>query len=180
MRSLALAAMLLLAAIPARAQDAAAVAATNSFYTATQALPRAGGIPAPAARARLQSLLSTRLGALIGQAAAAEARFRAANKFAPPLLEGDLFSSLFEGPASFKVGACTGTAMAQRCRVQFNRPPEPGARGPVRPADWGDDLLLVNEGGGWKVDDVDYRGGFAFGNTGLLSQTLAMVIRAAS
>ncbi len=53
-------------------------------------------------------------------------------------------------------------------------------RGPARPADWNDDLLLVNEGGVWKVDDVDYRGGFVSGNTGLLSQTLTMVIRAAS
>ena len=54
------------------------------------------------------------------------------------------------------------------------------ASGSVQPADWNDDLLLVNEGGAWKVDDVDYRGGFAYGNTGLLSQSLAMVIRAAS
>ncbi len=77
-------------------------------------------------------------------------------------------------------GTCTGTATAQRCRIQFHRPPEPKASGPVRPADWGDDLLLVREGGGWKVDDVDYRGGFAYGNTGLLSQALAMVIKAAS
>jgi hypothetical protein len=177
MKRPALALTLLLAAIvPAQAQDAGTAA--NNFYTSVMALPRAGGIPVPSARARLQPLLSTRLAALINQAAAAEARFRAGNKFAPPLLEGDLFSSLFEGPAAFRLGACTGTAVAQRCRIQFSRPPAPGA--PARPTDWGDDLLLVNEGGGWKVDDVDYRGGFAFGNTGLLSQTLAMVIRAAS
>ncbi len=178
MKHLALALVLLLATAPARAQDAGAAA--NNFYTIALALPRTGGIPVPSARARLQPLLSARLNGLITQAAAAEARFRAANKFAPPLLEGDLFSSLFEGPVSFKVGACTPMAAAQRCRIQFSHPPTPNARGPARPAEWGDDLLLVNEGGGWKVDNVDYRGGFAFGNTGLLSQSLAMVIRAAS
>lgn len=174
--------VLLLAAFPAHAQsaDRDAGAAAASFATTTLAPPRTGGIPAPAARARLQPLLSDRLNALITQAAGAEARFRTANKFAPPLLEGDLFSSLFEGPTSFRPGACTGTAAAQRCRMQFRRPPAANARGPARPAEWGDDLLLVNEAGSWKVDDVDYRGGFAFGNTGLLSQTLAMVIRAAS
>ena len=178
MKTLALTLVLMLAPVAAQAQDAGAAA--NTFYTTALALPRTGGIPAPSARARLQPLLSARLNGLIAQAATAEARFRAANKFAPPFLEGDLFSSLFEGPVSFRVGACTPAAAAQRCRIQFNRPPMPGARGPARPADWGDDLLLVNEGGGWKVDDVDYRGGFAFGNTGLLSQSLAMVIRAAS
>ena len=173
-------ALLVAAATPVAAQDAGAGQAANSFLSAHLALPRTGGIPDAAARAKLGPMLSVRLNTLINQAAAAEARFRAANKFAPPLLEGDLFSSLFEGPATYQLGACTGTATAQRCRIQFSRPPAPNARGPARPAAWGDDLLLVNEGGGWKVDDVDYRGGFAFGNTGLLSQTLGMVIRAAS
>ena len=91
-----------------------------------------------------------------------------------------MFSSLFEGPTSFRQGACTGTAAAQRCRMQVSRSPAANVRGPARPAEWGDDLLLVNEAGSWKVDDVDYRGGFSLGNNGLLSQSLAMVIRAAS
>jgi len=171
--------LLLLAAGPARAQDMGASRAAGSFYTAWLSPPRASGIPAPAARARIEPLLSARLAQLMAAAAAADARFRTANRFAPPLLEGDLFSSLAEGPASFQVGTCTGTATAQRCRIRFHRPPELKSAGSVRPADWGDDLLLVNEGGGWKVDDVDYRGGFPYGNTGLLSQALTMVIQAA-
>ena len=170
--------LLLFAALPAQAQDAGAVA--QGFYTQWLTPPRSNGLPSPTVRARIAPLLSQRLSQLFAQAAAADTRFRAANRFAPSLLEGDLFSSLLDGPASFRVGACTGTAAAQRCRIQFHRPPEPKAAGPVRPADWGDDLLLVNEGGTWKVDDVDYRGGFAYGNTGLLSQTLTMLIRSAS
>jgi hypothetical protein len=164
----------------AGAQDAAAALAANNFYTTTRALPRAAGIPAPSAQARLQPLLSARLARLMSEAAAAQARFRARVPFAPPLLEGDLFSSALEGPASFRVGACNGTPAAQRCRIEFTRPPAAMARGPVQPGTWNDDLLLINEGGVWKVDDVDYRGGFAYGNTGLLSQSLAMVIRSAS
>jgi hypothetical protein len=171
---------LVLAVTPVAAQVAGADAAADSFYKAWLTPPRSNGIPSPAARARLAPLFSARLAQLIGQAAAADARFRSANRFAPSLMEGDLFSSLLDGPASYRIGACTGTATTQRCRIQFHRPPEPKSSGPVRPADWGDDLLLVNEGGGWKVDDVDYRGGFAYGNTGLLSQALAMVIKAAS
>ena len=174
--------VLLLATFPAHAQaaDKDAGAAAASFATTILVLPRTGGIPAPAARARLQPPLSARLNALITQAAGAEVRFRAVNKFAPPLLEGGLFFSLFEGPTSFRQGACTGTAAAQRCRMQVSRSPAANVRGPARPAEWGDDLLLVNEAGSWKVDDVDYRGGFSLGNNGLLSQSLAMVIRAAS
>ena len=171
---------LALSATPAAAQDVGAGLVANGFYTAWLTPPRADGLPSPAMRARLAPWLSARLSQLVAQAAAADARFRAANRFAPSLMEGDLFSSLLEGPASFRIGACTGTATAQRCRIQFHRPPDLKARGPARPADWGDDLLLVREDGGWKVDDVDYRGGFAYGNTGLLSQSLALVIKAAS
>ena len=171
---------LLLAATPSLAQDPGAAAAANGFYTSLRALPRAAGIPAPSAQARLQPLMSARLARLMSEATAAQNRFRARARFAPPLLEGDLFSSALEGAASFQVAGCNGTPAAQRCRIQFHRTPVANARGPVQPADWNDDLLLVNEGGAWKVDDVDYRGGFAYGNTGLLSQSLAMVIRAAS
>ncbi len=45
----------------------------------------------------------------MSEAAAAQARFRARVPFAPLLLEGDLFSSALEGPASFRVGGCNGT-----------------------------------------------------------------------
>ncbi len=185
MKRIAAAFLLLFAAAPgmvrtAAAQDVAALAAANNFYTATRALPRAAGIPAPAAQARLQPLLSARLARLMAEAASAQARFRARVPFAPPLLEGDLFSSALEGPASFRTGACNGTPAAQRCRIEFTRPSVPNARGPAQPNNWNDDLLLINEGGVWKVDDVDYRGGFAYGNTGLLSQSLSMVIRSAS
>ena len=169
----------LLAATPAAAQDPAAAAA-NNFYTAYLNLPRAAGLPAPASQARLQPLMSGRLARLMGEATAAQSRFRARVPFAPPLLEGDLFSSALEGPASFRVAGCSGTTAAQRCRIQFHRTPAANARGRIAPSDWNDDLLLVNEGGTWKVDDVDYRGGFPYGNTGLLSQSLAMVIRSAS
>jgi hypothetical protein len=172
------------AAAPAIAQDPGAAAAANNFYAAALALPREG-LPGPAARTRLVPLMSARLAGLMDRALAAQNRFRAGNRLAPALLEGDLYSSSLEGAASFRLGACTGSATAQRCRVQFHRPPQPAARGlssqsPAPPTDWNDDLLLVNEGGAWKVDDVDYRGGFASGNTGLLSQSLSMVIRSAS
>ena len=179
--------LLLAMALPVRADDAIDLAAAaNRFYATYAALPRSGGIPPPAARARLAPLLSARLSGLIGKAAAADARFHASVKDAPPLIEGDLFSSLFEGFQSYRVGACTATAAAGRCTVQLHyqdrTPPSgSGARGQAnnRPVDWSDEIVFVKAQGQWKVDDIAYKGSFAFGNTGLLSQTLAMVINTA-
>ena len=37
-------------------------------------------------------------------------------------------------------------------------------------------LVLAITPAGWKVDDVIYDAGFAFGNTGKLSDMLAMVV----
>jgi hypothetical protein len=171
--------LLLATAMPAAAQDAAAAQAANNFYTVLRAQGGSDGIPGPSLRAALLPLMSDRLGKLLLAANDAQTRFRMQNRFAPPLAEGDLFSSLLEGPTGFKVGACTGTPAAQRCRIQFHRAKPVTVRGQAQPMDWNDDLLLVQEQGGWRVDDVDYRGGFPYGNAGLLSQTLGMITRAA-
>lgn len=174
------AAILLAATLPAMAQDAGASLAANNFYTVLRAQGSFDGLPGAAPRAALLPLMSDRLGKLMQAANDAQTRFRMQNRFAPPLAEGDLFSSLLEGPDSFKVGACTGAPTAQRCRIQFHRAKPVLVRGQTQPPDWNDDLLLVQERGGWRVDDVDYRGGFAYGNTGLLSQALGMIAGIAS
>jgi hypothetical protein len=187
--------LLLALAVPASAEvdngalsrtGADLAAAANRFYATYAAIPRSGGIPGPAARARLAPLLSSRLAGMINAAAAAEARFHAKVKQAPPLIEGDLFSSQFEGFQSYRVGACTAASAAGRCTVQLHYqspglPSGSGARGQTnsQPVDWNDEILFIKAGGQWKVDDIAYKGAFAFGNTGLLSQTLAMVVRSA-
>ena len=110
--------------------------------------------------------------------AAAQRRLTAKVKNAvPPMLEGDIFSSLFEGATGWKVGTCQGDAAAARCPVALTHvsPPVAG-RPPVKPANWSDTVLLTNTPQGWKVDDVIYDAGFAFGNTGRLSAMLRMVV----
>src|ERR1700761_4443995 len=149
-------ALLLMAAIPAHAQDAM-TAAANAFYAATAHAGSNGGIPDAAARARLQPLLSPGLNQLLAQAAAAEARFKAKNKDSPPLIEGDIFSSLFEGPTAAKVGTCRGDEKIAHCGATLTRQ-DPGQK----PVTWVDTIKLVNAGG-WKVDDVAYDANFAFG-----------------
>jgi len=168
-KRLALALFVLCGAAPARAD--AMSSAANGFYTLTLGLPRTGGIPDATARMRLAPLLSPRLAKLIGDAAAAETRFARANRNAPPLIEGDLFSSLFEGAGSFKLGACSGDGQKGQCGVTLtHQDPK------QQPVTWTDAVLLVNTPSGWKVDDIAYKAGFQFGNTGLLSDTLKLAI----
>jgi len=161
--------LLLLAASPVFAQDTV-TAAANEFYSASVGARSlaGGGIPDAATRARLQPLLTLRLNKALSDAAGAEARFKAKNKNSPPLIEGDIFSSLFEGATAFKVGACRGDDKIQRCAVSLSRQ-DPGQK----PVGWTDTLILANSGG-WKVDDIGYDANFAFGNTGTLSETLKM------
>ena len=161
---------------PARADDGAGMAAAaNGFYTATLSLPRGGGIPDATARVRLAPLLSPRLGLMINQAAAAEAKFQAKHKGLPPLIEGDLFSSLFEGISSFSLSACTGDAQKGRCVASLTH-----SEAKQKPVTWNDALLLVNTPSGWKVDDIAYTARFAFGNNGNLTDTLKFAISEAT
>jgi hypothetical protein len=167
--------LLLGLAAPAQADDTADMAAAaNRFYATYAASPRSGGLPQGVARGRYLPLFSSKLAGLINDASAAEVRFHAKVKNSPPLIEGDIFSSQFEGFQAYKVGACSGSAAAGRCSVALHYQ-DPGQK----PVDWTDDILLVKASGGWKVDDIAYKGAFAFGNSGTLSQTLKMVISTA-
>ena len=100
--------------------------------------------------------------------ASAQARFMAKHKDSPPLIEGDIFSSLFEGPTAWKVVACNGDNKTARCNVSLTHQ-DAGQK----PVSWTDTLVLANENG-WKVDDVAYDANFAFGNTGTLNEMLKM------
>jgi hypothetical protein len=161
---------------PARADAPDPAAAVNAFYAVYDGQrAQGGGIPDATGRLRYAPVLSPRLNKQLRDAAAAQARLSAKVKNAvPPMLEGDIFSSLFEGASAWKVGACQGDAKTARCPVALSYVAAPGKK-PEKPANWNDTVLLVNTPQGWKVDDVIYDAGFAFGNTGRLSGMLAMV-----
>jgi hypothetical protein len=169
-----LAAAALLCLVPAAAlADAPAdmAAAANGFYAAYGKVKRLGGVPDAAARTAYAPYLSARLSQQLNQAAAAEAAYTKKFKAVPPLFEGDLFTSQFEGATGWTVQSCSGDARAGRCKValRYDRPGQ-------KPVSWTDTLLLVNTPSGWKIDDVAYDAGFAFGNSGKLSETMAMVL----
>lgn len=175
MRPFPVLAVLLLGAqiLPVRA-DAAMTAAATQFYTVYGGLPRHSGIPDAPARQRLRAVLSPRLNLLLDQAAAARTRFAAKVKgAAPPLIDGDIFTTDFDGATQWQVGPCTGDEkQGARCPVTLSRQ---GA-GATKAAHWQDILLLARDGQSWKVDDVLYDGALASGNTGRLSGLLGMVL----
>lgn len=171
-------ALLLLLAPSAFAQAADPAAAVGAFYGVYQGQGH-GGIPDATGRLRWSAVLSPRLNKQLSDAAASQARLAAHIKAGGPKaavmpgLEGDIFTALFDGATSWKVGACSGDAKAQRCSVALAHA---AARAGDKPYSWTDTLAVVNTPAGWKVDDVAYDPDFAFGNTGRLSTTLQMVI----
>ncbi len=179
MKAILAAALLLLGSAPAFAQGPAGdpAAAVEAFYAVYGPLHvQGGGLPDATARVRYAPVFSPRLNKQLVEAAAAQARLTAKVKNAvPPMLEGDIFSSLFEGASAWKVGACQITGKTARCPVALSYVPPPG-RKTEKPANWNDTVLLVTTPQGWKVDDVIYDAGFTFGNTGRLSSMLAMVV----
>ena len=85
----------------------------------------------------------------------------------PPMVEGDLFSSLFEGtdvvtPAGTEVQGDTA-----RVTLSMRFGEGDGA------ARWKDTVLLAKDQGSWCIADVEYRGDWPFANKGKLSTTLA-------
>jgi hypothetical protein len=153
---------------------AAPDADASGFLSVYGSFHPSDGIPDVGARARLQPYLSPALNKLLADTAAAQARFSAKIKDSPPLIEGDLFSSMFEGATQSKLEVCTTDGNQARCPVAFTHASSNG-----KAVNWTDTLLLVSTSQGWRLDDITYGGGFQFGNTGRLSDTLKTVIREA-
>lgn len=175
-----LAALALLSVLSqAHAADSDAMAKTAAgFYMAYSTFHPSDGIPDAKGRAKYAPYISDGLNALLVQANAAEAKFAHANKDTPPLVEGDLFTSMFEGATAHKIGTCTGDTKAGHCAIHLTY--DPGTGDPKdKPVIWTDTAYLVNTGAGWKVDDIGFGGNWDFGNKGRMSDTLRMVITTA-
>jgi hypothetical protein len=180
-RALVLAALFLTP--PAVAADDPAIA-VGSFYDVYAVQHKTGGgIPDATGRLRYSGVLSPDLNKLLNQAAAAQARTAARIKASGPkaavmpMFQGDIFTSLFEGATDWQVGECKGDGSAARCPIALTHvDPAVKGRPPTRPANWHDILVVTHTPAGWKVDDVIYDAGYAFGNTGRLTDMLKMVV----
>lgn len=147
----------------------------NGFYAVYSTFHPSDGIPDAAGRAKYAPFLSPALEDLLKRGNEAEQAFAKANKDSPPLIEGDLFTSNFEGATSFKMGACKADAKIAHCAIGLvydDRKDNPK----VKPISWDDTVVLVSTPGGWRVDDIAYGATWAFGNKGKLSDTVKSAI----
>lgn len=170
----------LVLATPAHAADSDAMSKIAAgFYAVYSTFHPSDGIPDAKGRAKYAPYLSEGLSALLTQASAAEDKFAKANKDTPPMVEGDLFTSNFEGATAYKIGACTGDTKAGHCAIQLTYDPGKTDNPKDKPFSWTDTAYLVNSASGWKIDDIAFGGNWDFGNKGKMSDTLKMVITTA-
>lgn len=156
---------------PAASQASADIDARGvleQFY-AMHLRERTGGVPEETKMASYRPFLSKRLMGQLEQAA--HERDQAITDHPdekPPFVDGDLFSSLFEGATSFEVGVPVAQKDGrERVPVNFSHS-EAGT-----PTErWTDVAVLVREDGGWKLDDLEYGGDWDFASKGRLSNTL--------
>jgi hypothetical protein len=129
----------------------------------------ARGLPTGPTWETLEPLLSADFALVIRRAQEVQARFR--REFPedkPPWIEGDFFSSLFEGPTGFTVGKPALEGAGTRARVPVAM--EHAADGTT--TRWTDTFLLVRERGAWRLDDVEFGGTWDFAARGSLKDAL--------
>ena len=166
------------AAPPAVLPAAAPEQVVADLYAALNTL-RPSGAPTDAQRLILAPLLSAELTGLLQRADAARTAARAAAPTEkPPFTDGDLFSSLFEGPTAFTVGKAVSAAAAPGGRLGDLQVPvdlvhtiDPAAGG-GEPATWTDTVLLREENGRFVVADIAFGGGWDFANKGTMIAAL--------
>lgn len=150
-------------------------AATKAFY---RIYARANVMDIPDAKHQdvWRPVLSDALFKLIVLGDEAEMRWADKNKKEPqpPLYEGDLFSSMVEGGATFDGAACDTGGDNAVCTVSLHiiDKNKQGKRETFR---WHDKLDLVRTPAGWRVDDIEYGGTWDFGPHGKLSDQLKWV-----
>jgi hypothetical protein len=128
------------------------------------------GLPTETQFEELRPLISDALYSLLADARMEQAEFSRENPTEkPPWVEGDLFSSLFEGPTRFTAGKAVIHGKHATVTVEF----ADDSSGD-KPFEWKDDVLLVlNDDGDWLIDDIVYRGSWDFASKGKLSEALS-------
>lgn len=128
---------------------------------------RVSGLPDVEAFKKLAPLISPELAASLKAAQKEQEDFIRENPDEkPPWIEGDLFSSLFEGAQTFQLGQTR--ISGDLAEVPVTCTYAEGGHSTV----WTDTWILVNTADGWRLDDVSYGGTWDFSNTGSLKAAL--------
>src|SRR5215831_5681911 len=145
--------------------------AVRAFYKVYLKLG-VGGVPARSQQTQFAPVISPALASLLRDARRAEEAHRRRTKNQePPLVEGDLFTSLFEGAHAYAIAGCALSATTAECAVTLTY---------VEPHDaskytWTDHVLCVRTRGRWVVNDIAFGGGWDFARKGHLTDTLRAV-----
>ena len=142
----------------------------KEFYAACfEARP--SGLPTEAELKILSPFFSPELAALFVKARKYQAgHIRAYPDDKPPLMEGDLFSSLFEGPTGFEVGP--SEKMDQRHRRVYVRFSHVDPKDPEDVFRWKDAVIVKRQGNGFVIEDFEFLGDWPFKNGDRLSAIL--------
>ncbi|MBN1904809.1 MAG: DUF3828 domain-containing protein [Deltaproteobacteria bacterium] len=154
------------------------VSAVEHFYK-TYLTNRTGGLPYGHTLEELRPFLSDNLYHLIIEALEYQKRFIALHPdepsssggpaviYKPPFIDDDYFSSLFEGPKSFKVIKTeAGPNGSFLVHVQFVYDQSVTA--------WEDVIIVIKQRGVYVIDDVIYSGAGDFNPKGRLSDRLSI------
>ena len=135
------------------------------------------GLPGQEELQQLQPFLSSALFALLRKAAEAQDRYHASAAMAlPPLVDGDLFTSLFEGATTFTFDSCDSDKLRASCLVRLRHAyGSDHSNGPSHES-WRDQLLLVKENQQWRIDDIEFIGNEQSSHREYLSDTLNSII----
>ncbi len=136
---------------------------------------RVSGVPSARTLASFAPVVSPSLLQLLQKGDIAEKHYaRVTNHAVPPLVEGDLFTSLFEGAQSFAVQEChRGATGSATCTITLQHA-DAGGQAPTR---WADKVFLIKQGRRWMVEDIEYGGDWQFMHKGRLRELLRRVIR---
>jgi hypothetical protein len=146
--------------------------AADAFYSIYLKV-QPSGVPRGKEQQKFRPYITDSLSKLLKQADQAEQRYYTATKGeSPPLVEGDLFTSLFEGAAAFKVLSCDRRTAAGSCWVELTYV-DPGDKSSFK---WKDKVDLIKEPRGWRVDNIEFLGDWEFMHKGRLKDLLTQVI----
>lgn len=140
--------------------------AAETFYRTKQEL-KFEGLPQEWQVAGLTGTITPELDRVIDKARFTQAAFIINKKEGkPPWIEGDLFSSLFEGVTTFKTGTAsiTGTTAEVPLALTYT------ANGQT--TQWTDHILLKQVTNRWLVDDIRFGGTWDTAARGTLRQRL--------
>lgn len=115
------------------------------------------GLPDAAQEKMLAPFLNPKLQQLVSTAKREQAKYiKQHPDEKPPWIEGDLFSSLFEGAQSFVIGPVR--IKGPRAEVDINLENREG--GSI--VQWSDTLILQRDESGWRVWDIVFKGDWQF------------------